>query len=281
MAFPISFPDSTILELEANETVKTSNFDRRFQQFFGLLLKRFHHGRRNFKGLISQILLPAVFVCIAMTVAMSRPGYETLPKLILSPTMIRPLPNYIPINNEGNSQISKKMESTFKLPSGASADCVLKFRNSSLKTLRDIYSIPQNLEKSYDDFCVKQLSKFQKKYEIKHKTAKKAKRARRAAKCRCSADRRNYVCDSGIEGNPDRISTITGDTILNVTGLDMDKYLLYTTGFFKRHRFVDLYVFIYERLCQASAKYSVPASKRLRRICPQTNDSDYSKETRN
>ena len=175
-----------------------------------------------------------------MTVAMSRPGYETLPRLVLSPTMIRPLPNYIPFNNEGNSQISRKMESTFKLPSGVGSDCVLKFRNSSLKTLRDVYDIPQYLKKSYDDLCVRQLSKFQKEYEIEHKTTKKTKRVKRSAKCRCSADRRNYVCDAGVEGNPDTIYTITGDKVLNVTGLDMDKYLLYTTGYFKRHRFVDL-----------------------------------------
>lgn len=55
------------------------------RQFHGLLVKRFHCARRNSKALSSQILLPAFFVCVAMTVALSvpeigmaaRPGIRT------------------------------------------------------------------------------------------------------------------------------------------------------------------------------------------------------------
>lgn len=43
------------------------------RQFHGLLVKRFHCARRNSKALSSQILLPAFFVCVAMTVALSVP----------------------------------------------------------------------------------------------------------------------------------------------------------------------------------------------------------------
>lgn len=43
------------------------------RQFHGLLVKRFHCARRNSKALSSQILLPALFVCVAMTVALSVP----------------------------------------------------------------------------------------------------------------------------------------------------------------------------------------------------------------
>lgn len=43
------------------------------RQFHGLLVKRFHCARRNSKALCSQILLPAFFVCVAMTVALSVP----------------------------------------------------------------------------------------------------------------------------------------------------------------------------------------------------------------
>lgn len=45
----------------------------RVRQFHGLLVKRFHCARRNSKALSSQILLPAFFVCVAMTVALSVP----------------------------------------------------------------------------------------------------------------------------------------------------------------------------------------------------------------
>lgn len=45
----------------------------KLRQFHGLLVKRFHCARRNSKALSSQILLPAFFVCVAMTVALSVP----------------------------------------------------------------------------------------------------------------------------------------------------------------------------------------------------------------
>lgn len=45
----------------------------KLSQFHGLLVKRFHCAKRNTKGLFSQILLPAFFVCVAMTVALSVP----------------------------------------------------------------------------------------------------------------------------------------------------------------------------------------------------------------
>lgn len=48
------------------------------RQFHGLLVKRFHCARRNSKALSSQILLPALFVCVAMTVALSVPEIGTL-----------------------------------------------------------------------------------------------------------------------------------------------------------------------------------------------------------
>lgn len=47
------------------------------RQFHGLLVKRFHCARRNSKALSSQILLPAFFVCVAMTVALSVPEIGT------------------------------------------------------------------------------------------------------------------------------------------------------------------------------------------------------------
>lgn len=62
------------------------------RQFHGLLVKRFHCARRNSKALCSQILLPALFVCVAMTVALSVPeiGMTARPaggRLVSSPSL--------------------------------------------------------------------------------------------------------------------------------------------------------------------------------------------------
>lgn len=68
----------------------------KLRQFHGLIVKRFHCAKRNTKALFSQILLPAFFVCVAMTVALSVPEigaygcrYQVFPSL-LSPVHPEP-----------------------------------------------------------------------------------------------------------------------------------------------------------------------------------------------
>ena len=67
----LSSQESQILEGQAS--YKLHGWGLKFSQFHGLIIKRFHCAKRNTKGLFSQILLPAFFVCVAMTVALSVP----------------------------------------------------------------------------------------------------------------------------------------------------------------------------------------------------------------
>lgn len=66
-------PSTTPPELEGQGSIKLEGWGLKVSQFHGLLIKRFHCAKRNTKGLFSQILLPAFFVCVAMTVALSVP----------------------------------------------------------------------------------------------------------------------------------------------------------------------------------------------------------------
>lgn len=75
-------------EAEAEALTRVGQGSRRLEgwwlklrQFHGLLVKRFHCARRNSKALSSQILLPAFFVCVAMTVALSVPEIGTCASL--------------------------------------------------------------------------------------------------------------------------------------------------------------------------------------------------------
>jgi hypothetical protein len=56
-----------------------------FVQILGLLIKRFHRTRRNIKGLIAEILLPILFVLLAMLVTKLAPNQTDPPALILHP----------------------------------------------------------------------------------------------------------------------------------------------------------------------------------------------------
>ncbi|XP_035828704.1 phospholipid-transporting ATPase ABCA7 [Aplysia californica] len=60
------------------------------RQLLALFLKRFHHVRRSKKGFISEILLPAGFVCLAMIFSLILPPFEEEPPLELQPWMYEP-----------------------------------------------------------------------------------------------------------------------------------------------------------------------------------------------
>lgn len=149
--------------LEGAGSYRVTGNRLRMKQLVGVIVKRFHYIRRNWKGLFSQILLPAMFVCIAMTVALTAPKVEDLPPLVLSPAQYynytQPRGNFVPYNNEAlitkqqNNQHKSKLYinsqqliHTFYLPSGLGATCVLKkpFNNSFdadiLKTITQNYS---------------------------------------------------------------------------------------------------------------------------------------------
>uniref|UniRef100_A0A3B5M8A6 P-type phospholipid transporter n=1 Tax=Xiphophorus couchianus TaxID=32473 RepID=A0A3B5M8A6_9TELE len=57
------------------------------QQFVALLWKRFLYARRSRKGFFAQIVLPAVFVCIALVFSLIVPPFGKYPSLALHPSM--------------------------------------------------------------------------------------------------------------------------------------------------------------------------------------------------
>ncbi|KAG7281475.1 hypothetical protein CRUP_012418 [Coryphaenoides rupestris] len=129
---------------EGQGSVKLEGWWLRLRQFHGLIVKRFHCAKRNTKGLFSQILLPAFFVCVAMTVALSVPAIGDLPPLILSPSQYhnytQPRGNFIPYANEDRPQHRSKLSTdagpqkiinTLRLLSGVGATCVLKTPHNS------------------------------------------------------------------------------------------------------------------------------------------------------
>uniref|UniRef100_A0AAZ3S8N3 ATP-binding cassette sub-family A member 2 n=1 Tax=Oncorhynchus tshawytscha TaxID=74940 RepID=A0AAZ3S8N3_ONCTS len=170
-------PDSTSLTERLLRTGDQGSFKLegwwlKLRQFHGLIVKRFHCAKRNTKGLFSQILLPAFFVCVAMTVALSVPSIGDLPPLVLSPSQYhnytQPRGNFIPYANEDRPQYSKlspdaspqKIANTLRLPSGVGATCVLKTPfNSTLDQLAQTLNPSANNSKTlaaryFDSMCL-------------------------------------------------------------------------------------------------------------------------------
>ncbi|XP_058240814.1 phospholipid-transporting ATPase ABCA1 isoform X4 [Hemibagrus wyckioides] len=56
-------------------------------QFLALFIKRFHHARRSRKGIIAQVVLPALFVCLSLIFSLILPPFVEYPTLELQPWM--------------------------------------------------------------------------------------------------------------------------------------------------------------------------------------------------
>ncbi|XP_069039700.1 ATP-binding cassette sub-family A member 2 [Lepisosteus oculatus] len=166
-------PEPQLPLLEGQGSFKLEGWWLQLRQFHGLIVKRFHCAKRNTKGLFSQILLPAFFVCVAMTVALSVPEIGDLPPLILSPSQYhnytQPRGNFIPYANEDRAEYRNKLSpdagpqqivNTLRLPSGVGATCVLKTPfNSTLDQLAQTLNPSANDSKTlaaryFDPMCL-------------------------------------------------------------------------------------------------------------------------------
>ena len=55
------------------------------KHIMALTVKRFHHSKRNKKGFVCEIILPAFFVCLAMVFTLILPALVEEPPLEISP----------------------------------------------------------------------------------------------------------------------------------------------------------------------------------------------------
>ncbi|XP_063681494.1 ATP-binding cassette sub-family A member 2-like isoform X2 [Bolinopsis microptera] len=66
-----------------------------WQQFTSLFIKRWHHGKRDKKGVFAQVVLPALFIAAAMSINVAVPMNSNYKPRVLSFSMFQ-TPNYIP-----------------------------------------------------------------------------------------------------------------------------------------------------------------------------------------
>ena len=55
------------------------------QQFYALIIKRFHRVKRNTRGFLAEIVLPVILVCLALLVASLRPQVANFPAVEIHP----------------------------------------------------------------------------------------------------------------------------------------------------------------------------------------------------
>ncbi|KAM4710016.1 phospholipid-transporting ATPase ABCA1-like [Discoglossus pictus] len=87
-----------------------------YRQFHALFLKRFHHARRSRKGFIAQVIMPAVFVCLALVFSVIVPPFQEYPSLELQPWMYGPQRSFISNDDATNAQVSLVIDSLTENP---------------------------------------------------------------------------------------------------------------------------------------------------------------------
>ncbi|XP_068612159.1 LOW QUALITY PROTEIN: phospholipid-transporting ATPase ABCA1-like [Brachionichthys hirsutus] len=87
------------------------------RQFLALFIKRFHYARRSRKGLIAQVVIPAIFVCLSLIFSLIVPPFTEYPSLELQPWMYG-LPQTTFYSNDGpdSIEVSQVVETLVNSP---------------------------------------------------------------------------------------------------------------------------------------------------------------------
>uniref|UniRef100_A0AAQ5Z2L2 ABC transporter domain-containing protein n=1 Tax=Amphiprion ocellaris TaxID=80972 RepID=A0AAQ5Z2L2_AMPOC len=171
-----------------------------WQQVSAMLIKRFHHSRRDWKGLISQILLPVLFVLFSMGLGSIRNDLRHYPELELSPALYNIGPSYSFFSNQ-NPSSSHLVDTMMSFP-GIDNACLDKSDNLYVITLQ-IWSSRGNNSRSFNV-------------------------------CKCTQT--EQICDVNSYQPPHR-SIPSSQIVYNLSGINVEKYLVSTANDFIRNRY--------------------------------------------
>ncbi|XP_069472035.1 glucosylceramide transporter ABCA12 isoform X2 [Ambystoma mexicanum] len=167
-----------------------------------IFIKRFHNSRRNWKGLISQILLPVLFVIAAMGLGSLSSGAGNYQSLELSPALYGSSNQSVAFGNS-NSSTEDLVNTALSYPG---------IDNSCLKS-------PQNC------LTASQLGEW----------TSAGNESGQYGSCNCT--KTTQVCQQPINAAPSHRKTFSGQTVYNLTGYNMENYLLTTTNSFIQSRY--------------------------------------------
>ncbi|XP_059201726.1 phospholipid-transporting ATPase ABCA1-like isoform X2 [Centropristis striata] len=97
-------------------SVAVRGWSLRRQQFVALMWKRFLYARRSRKGFFAQIVLPAVFVCIALVFSLIVPPFGKYPSLELQPWMYEDQVTFISDDAPGDANMQRLLSALLDAP---------------------------------------------------------------------------------------------------------------------------------------------------------------------
>ncbi|XP_066576495.1 phospholipid-transporting ATPase ABCA1 [Amia ocellicauda] len=186
------------------------------RQFLALFIKRFHHARRSRKGLIAQVVLPAVFVCLSLIFSLIVPPFVEYPRLELQPWIYGAQQKTFFSNDApDNMEVSRAVDSLVNKP-GFGTRCM---GNNPIPNLPCAYG---------SDWYTPKVDPATSEILANGNWTM----ANPSPPCQCSTPQKYFslpYCPLGAGGwpPPERIQNTT-DTLQNLTGRNVTDFLLKT-----------------------------------------------------
>ncbi|KAM4558332.1 uncharacterized protein abca12 [Odontesthes bonariensis] len=172
-----------------------------WQQMKAMLIKRFHHSRRDWKGLLSQILLPVLFVVFAMGLGSIRSDLQHYPELELSPALYKIGPTYSFFSNQ-NPKSGHLVDTMMSFP-GIDNACLDTSDNQVCTRSTDNWSSRGNSSKAF-------------------------------SVCKCT--QQEQICEEDHYQPPHK-KIPSSQIVYNLSGINVENYLVSTANNFIRNRY--------------------------------------------
>uniref|UniRef100_A0A669BVQ2 ATP binding cassette subfamily A member 1 n=1 Tax=Oreochromis niloticus TaxID=8128 RepID=A0A669BVQ2_ORENI len=206
----------------------------RRQQFVALMWKRFLYARRSRKGFFAQIVLPAVFVCIALVFSLIVPPFGVYPSLELQPWMYQEQVTFISDDAPGDANMQKLLDALLNVP-GFGTRCM------------DGYTIPEApCTMGDEDWYTPEVPEsVLELFSSRNWTMDDPSPA-----CMCSCDGKKKMlpdCPAGAGGLPPpevRMNLSDTDILQNLTGRNISDYLVKTYIWFNNKGWHSIGAFI-------------------------------------
>uniref|UniRef100_A0A2R5LC21 Putative lipid exporter abca1 n=1 Tax=Ornithodoros turicata TaxID=34597 RepID=A0A2R5LC21_9ACAR len=183
------------------------------RQLGAMYRRRFVRNTRNYKGLFCEIILPALFVLLALLFTLLIPPLAEEPALELNPWVYGP-PNYVFFSNEDSTDsMAKKYIDTLLSPPGLGSRCVYGEPIKGLKCMGQDAQNSSLLRVPYDLNSANQI-----------------------VECSCALGSQRCPANAGGPTPPSIISPTT-DILMNVTGRNISDWIVKTTKQYHKQRF--------------------------------------------
>ncbi|XP_032422830.1 ATP-binding cassette sub-family A member 12 [Xiphophorus hellerii] len=172
-----------------------------WQQLTAMLIKRFHHTRRDWKSLLAQLLLPVLFVVVAMGLGSIKSDVQHYPELELSPALYNVGPSYSFFSNQ-NPQSSHLVDTMMSFP-GIDNAC---------------------LDNSDNHICTRSTNSWHSSGNV----------SKPFSVCQCT--KQEQICNKDNPQPPFK-KIPSSQIVYNLTGVNVENYLVATANDFIRNRY--------------------------------------------